>query len=236
GHKPVSAEIWRQAGLSPYYKEQTIVGSAKRDDLNGQEYAATKQVPTDGSPPDPYPGRPGHGGDGGKLFTNNRSMDFVSVLECKPGNPGKKADNVPGSKAGEPRKWCVIKSQYYARTVEPDIDTTFVMLSGETQDGPGATAPEVNPDTPAAKPGGRVYDASITGAWFHPAMIRAFIPYAQDMMLSGRDADVVDRLKLYRNTLAKLVKDGGFAYKLDGKKRQDKFVASTLAGELTALI
>lgn len=236
GHKPVSAEIWRQAGLSPFYKEQIIIGSARRDDLNGQDYAATKDVPTSGSPPDPYPGHPGHGGNGGTMFSNSRRLDYVSVYQCKPGDPGTKAADIGGSRAGEPRKWCVIKSQYYARTVEPDIYTTFVMLSGETWDGPGATAPDVNPETPAAKAGGRVCDDSITGAWLHPAMVRAFIPYAQDMMLSGHEEGLADRLKLYRNTLAKVVKEGGFPYKLDRNKRQDKFVASTLEGELTALI
>ena len=230
GHKPVSAEIWRIAGLSPEYKEHTIVGSAVRDDLN-----ATDEVPTSGTGPDPYPGRPGHGGDGGKLFTTVPGS-LVNRAESKPGNPGKKADNVDGTKAGEPRKWCVIKCQYYARTTDPDIYATFVMLPGETHDGPGAIAPDANPDAPAAKPGSMVRTDQFTGEWLHPAIVRAFVPYAQDLMLAGHTEGLLDILKLYCDTVAEVARHGGFAYKLNRSSKQDKFVASTLEDELSALI
>lgn len=229
GHKPVSAEVWRQAGLSPAYKEKTIVGSAVRDDLD-----AIKSVPTDGTGPDPYPGYPGHGGDGGKLFTNVPSR--LTRAEWKQGNSGKKAEDVTGTKAGEPRKWCVIKSQYFAMTVDPDPDFTIVMFQGETQDGPGAIAPDVNPNTPAAKPGALVGSEQFTWEWVHPASVRAFIPYAQDLMLSGHTEGLLDLLKLYRNTLTDVRKNGGFAYKVNRANKQDKFVAATLEDELSALI
>ncbi|HEY6803302.1 MAG TPA: hypothetical protein VI306_06965 [Pyrinomonadaceae bacterium] len=228
GHKAVSAEIWRQAGLSKEYKEQTIVGSAVKNDLD-----ATKEVPTNGTGPDPYPGRPGHGGDGGRMFTN---VPAGLRIEWKAGKPGKMADNIEGTKAGEPRKWCVMKCQYHANTVDPDIFATFVMLSGETYDGPGAVAPGVNPDTPNAKDGLMTGVESYTWGWLHPAMARAFIPYAHDLMLAGHTKDLVDLLKLYRDTAAEVVHRGGFVYKDNPANQQDKFLTSTLEDELSALI
>jgi hypothetical protein len=251
GHHPVSAEIWRQAGLSKEYKEQTIVGSAVRNDLN-----AMQEVPTDGTGPDPYPGRPGHGGDGGTLFSNvlesfKSRIEFkggtpkrIDRVELKAGNPGKKADNVEGTKAGEPRKWCVIKAQYQAQTFDPDIFATFVMFQGVSSDGPGATAPDVNPDAPAAKPGTMIGREQLPWGWLHPAMVRAFIPYAHDLMLAGNTESLVDLLKqnrlldllkLYRGMAILTARHGGFVYK-DTANKQDKFVASTLADELSALI
>lgn len=242
GHQPVSAEIWRQAGLSAEVKEQIIVGSAVRNDLN-----ALKEVPTDGTGPDPYPGRPGHGGNGGHLFTNvpepfiplpvvkGFSTRMINRAEWKPGNPGKKAENVEGTKAGEPRKWCVVKCQYFANTVDPDINATFVMLPGQTHDGPGASAPDVNPDLPAAKPGATKFHTSPWG-WLHPATVRAFIPYVHDLMLAGHTKGLADQLKLYRDAAKLVVHLGGFAYKVDQGGKQDKFVAATLEDELSALI
>jgi hypothetical protein len=243
GHKPVSAEIWRQAGLSSEYKEHTIVGSAVRDDLN-----ALREVPTNGNEPEIYPGRPGHGGNGGTLFTNlfekltprtvmERGIPkVVSRFRANAGNPGKKAENVAGTKGGEPRKWCVIKCQYHAKTVDPDIFATFVMLPGETQDHPGAIAPEVNPDAPAAKAGNMRPANLFPWGWVHPAMVRAMIPYAHDRILAGHTQGLANRLKQYREMMLLAAKDGGFAYKGDPGKKQDKFLASTLEDELSALI
>lgn len=230
GHEPVSAELWRIAGLSPPYKEHTIVGSAVRDDLN-----AIDEVPTSGTGPSVYPGHPGHGGDGGKLFTTVPDA-LKHRVDWSVGNAGKRASNVEGTKAGEPRKWCVIKAQYYARTVFPDIDFTIVMFQGTTSDGEGAIAPSVNPATPSAKSGWMINADEFTWDWVHPATVRALIPYAQDMILSGHTEGLVDLLTLYRNTLRDVRKQGGFAYKVDRANKQDKFVASTLEDELSALI
>ena len=68
------------------------------------------------------------------------------------------------------------------------------------------------------------------------AMVRAFIPYAQDLMLAGHTEGLVDLLKLYRDTAAEVRARGGFAYKADPNNKLDKFVASTLEDELSSLI
>ena len=69
----------------------------------------------------------------------------------------------------------------------------------EVKPGDGATAPEVNPHTAAAKPGAvKPLPQAGAGYWMHPATMRALLAYGRDALLSGGTGEARRLLGDYR--------------------------------------
>ncbi|MET0621533.1 MAG: hypothetical protein ABW250_01000 [Pyrinomonadaceae bacterium] len=173
----------------------------------------TKDWPSDGHPPKKLPGHPGHGGDGGSVFTALADQ-LKNRVDLGAGDSGGKADNVPASAAGMPARSCHVKVYYKVWLVRPFEDprpgeSATVRRDGvnisekrEVKPGPGATAPGVNSNTPAAKPGAvRALENAGPGHWIHPATVRAILAYGHDAALSGYSADARNMLASYRDAV-----------------------------------
>ena len=225
-YKPLFAEVFAK---TPW--QQSHVGYDEAGTWG------TKDWPTDGHPPEKLPGYPGHGGDGGSVFTaladqlNNR-------VNLGAGEPGRKAENVPPSAAGKPARSCHTKVYWQIWVIPP----TYPARSGESawvrrkdatitekrevKPGAGATAPGVNTARPAAKPGAvKPLAQAGPGHWIHPATVRAILTYGHDAFLSGIMTDARKKLADYRDWIeaAELHKTGDILW-------------SGLHGEVAAMV
>ena len=175
--------------------------------------SGTDDWPTDGQPPKKKPGFRGHGGDGGNVFT---ALDdqLKNRVELGAGQPGDKAANVAPSAKGEPARSCHVKVYYELWAIPPFYgprpgETTWVRRNDatitekrEVKDGPGALAPDLNPNTAAAKPGAvRPLPQAGAGHWIHPATVRAVLAYGRDAFLSNDTADARVKLKDFRDAI-----------------------------------
>lgn len=216
GDMDYSGDIREKAGdYKPLFAEK-FAKTPWQESPVGYDEAGTwgnKDWPTDGHPPKKLPGHPGHGGDGGSVFTALADQ-LKDRVELGAGDSGGKADNVPQSAAGTPVRSCHVKVYYKVWAIRPFEDprpgeSATVRRDGvnitekrEVKPGPGATAPGLNSNTPAAKPGSvRPLENAGPGQWLHPATVRAVLAYGHDAILSGHTADARRMLADYRDAV-----------------------------------
>jgi len=207
GYEPIYAQIWQ------YYPAQVIKPWQYQF-----EKGDNQNWPSDGNPPDKYPGRPGQGGDSGAISVGKFEWIDGRYMR-RPGVPGAKAEDIKACPAGKPQKACKIRADYQAymipstdRMVDGDgianrkrgvhiLDgTDGKPLKRETKDGPPGPALPANPATPFGREGAmNILADQKSWFWLHKSSVRALIPYIHDAMLAGhaQTSEVRDLLVTY---------------------------------------
>jgi hypothetical protein len=203
GYKPVYVEVG-------YYVARTARSGIKtRSWMASDDKFGHKIWPGDGTDPKDKPGAPGQGGNGGSIHSAFSSQ-LGKKTELKAGDAGKKANDIPAAKAGEPQQACWARAVY-----EWDGWLTNKLIGYEFIDkhtshhGAEAKAPGPVPQE-APKTGElKSFDRPNAGYWLHPNIVRALLQYAHDSMLAGRPEDARNRLAPYDLAVTEARKSGG---------------------------
>ncbi len=207
GHKPVYVQI----GLWSEYNAKTGL----RGWLKGDNDQGAKRWPGDGTDPKELPGAPGQGGSGGSIYSPF-ALQLEKKTERKTGDAGKKADDIPAARAGQPQQAC------WARAVFKQIDMLRNQVVGyeaidankgldkhTSKDGKAAIAPGPDPRKAPIVGELKSLDQAGAGYWLHPTIGRALILYAHDSIFAGHPEDARERLALYNHALTEARKPAG---------------------------
>lgn len=187
--------------------------------------------PEDGKPPGKIPGRPGQGGNGANLYS--AFSDRFAPSFFRPGAAGKKAEDIPAAKAGEPQYSCRIGAMFTDDTLPGDpVKSGFNVIETHRSKAPsGAPAPDVNPKYPAGKNGEvRPLDRKDEGYWIHPLAVQAFLLYARDVFLAGKPEAVRPIIDEYLKALEAAERAGKASIEITGLAAELSGLAKKIDG------
>ena len=145
------------------------------------------------------PGRPGSGGNGGSWVSNRQ--DLIARLDNTAAEPGDKAPDCPGGKAGDPST-----ATHYDLTIKFDAfsDTAAgadmdLRETRYTKAGIGYTA---KASTSGSGKSAAPRTIDIANAWVHPLQLESVLRYARDAFLAEARNDLLALLTPYEAVLA----------------------------------
>ena len=141
-------------------------------------------------------GRPGQGGDGGRLTSG--VLQLEAIAELSGGAAGRPAQSLHGGQAGSPRvaSQVIVPLNPFAPIRPAD---GWSVTQRQQNDGAGwnALSAEVGTDGTTVS-----LDDQGASTWLHPSALRAMITHAKDVYLNGHHGIATELFSQYGNLLA----------------------------------
>ncbi|MEM6253905.1 MAG: jacalin-like lectin [Cyanobacteria bacterium P01_D01_bin.156] len=197
---------------------------------DGHQAWGEGRFPEDGHPASP-PGRPGNGGNAGKLTTNLYSL--IGSLQNAGGRAGIQERTYIGGSAGQPSHCGIyhIEVKYrYLSPVEPrsvDLRQEHRTYKGNDAPAPAATRGDGHFSTPSI--------ISVSNPWLHPLSLQKILDYARDLYLAENRETLAGLLNIYATALIAEMPNVGDVWTDDAAKGQWNAVRQEMTGMLQRL-
>lgn len=183
------SKVWEKSYDATYFAVNKP--SIDVNDADFPYFGNEEAIPTDGTDAK-SPGCPGKGGNAGRIKSNWE----IYYVYGKGGDVGKKASDVKGGRAGEPKKWAHYDMSWHQQESEkgthPDEGYPKIRDRGETHDRTSISAPDRGPEDR-----GRDYKfepmSLPSNVWLHPLLLKTALCYIRDAYLGG-DLDSAEAL------------------------------------------